>query len=64
VLVVLLEAAQDGVGDLAVHLDVAFAGKGVGVGCFGGAGIGEMGVMRVCGAKGAGVAEQAAGRCR
>ena len=24
----LLEAAQDGIGDLAIHLDVAFAGKG------------------------------------
>ena len=30
-LLVLLEAAQDGIGDLAVHLDVAFAGKGEGV---------------------------------
>jgi hypothetical protein len=28
-LLALLEAAQDGVGDLAVHLDVAFAGEGV-----------------------------------
>jgi hypothetical protein len=61
----LLEAAQDGVGELAVHLDVAFPGKGVGVGRFGVDRIGEMGgmgimgVMRVCGAKGAGVAEQA-----
>ena len=29
---VLLEAAQHGIGELAVHLDVAFPGKGVGVG--------------------------------
>ena len=28
-LLVLLEAAQDGIGELAVHLDVAFAGEGV-----------------------------------
>ena len=30
-LIALLETAQDGVGELAVHLDMAFAGKGEGV---------------------------------
>ena len=62
----LLEAAQDGIGDLAVHLDMAFAGKGEGVrgGSRGGGGemgiMGIMGVMSVGGANRAGVAEQAA----
>jgi hypothetical protein len=62
-LLILLEAAQDGIGDLAVHFDVPVAGKGEGVGRFGGAGAGEMGimgVMRVRRANRAGVAEQAA----
>ena len=65
-LLILLEAAQDGIGDLAVHLDAPCAGKGEGVRRFGGAGAGEMGVMgimgvmRVCRANRAGVAEQAA----
>ena len=63
---ILLEAAQDGIGDLAVHLDAPCAGKGEGVGRFGGAGAGEMGVMGIMGvmrvrrANRAGVAEQAA----
>jgi hypothetical protein len=35
-LLVLLEAAQDGVGDLAVHLDVPFPGRCEGVRRFGG----------------------------
>ena len=48
-LLVLLEAAQDGIGELAVHLDVAFAGKGVS----------DVGA-RVRLPAGAGVAEQAA----
>jgi hypothetical protein len=49
-----------------VQLDLAFAGKGEGVGRFGGAGAGEMGVMgimgvmRVGGANRGGVVEQAA----
>ena len=38
----LLEAAQDGIGDLAIHLDVPFAGKGEGVGGGGGAGVAEQ----------------------
>ena len=65
-LLILLEAAQDGVGDLAIHLDVPVAGKGEGVGRFGGAGAGEMGVMGIMGvmrvrrADRAGAAEQAA----
>ena len=65
-LLILLEAAQDGVGDLAIHLDVPVAGKGEGVGRFGGAGAGEMGVMGIMGvmrvrrANRAAVAEQAA----
>jgi hypothetical protein len=65
-LLVLLEAAQDGIGDLAVHFDVPVAGKGEGVGRFGGAGAGEMGVMGIMGvmrvrrANRAGVAERAA----
>ena len=41
-LLVLLEAAQDGIGDLAVHLDVAFAGKGEGVRRSGRAGVAEQ----------------------
>ena len=41
-LLALLEAAQDGIGDLAVHLDVAFAGEGEGVGGGGGAGVAEQ----------------------
>src|ERR1017187_7321392 len=58
--------AQDGIGDLAVHLDVAFAGKGEGVrgGSRGGGGemgiMGIMGIMSVGGANRAGVAKQAA----
>ncbi len=39
---VLLEAAQDGIGELPVHLDVAFAGKRVGVGGLGRAGVAEQ----------------------
>jgi hypothetical protein len=41
-LLVLLEAAQDGVGEFAVHLDVAFAGQGEGVAGFGRAGVAEQ----------------------
>jgi hypothetical protein len=65
-LLVLLEATQHGIGDLGVHLDVAFAGKGEGVRRFGGAGAGEMGVMGIMGVmrvrrvNRGGVAEQAA----
>jgi hypothetical protein len=64
-----LGAAQDGIGDLVVHLDAPCAGKGEGVRRFGGAGAGEMGVMGIMGVMGvmrvrrgnrAGVAEQAA----
>jgi hypothetical protein len=60
------DAAQGGVGDLAVHLDMAFAGKGEGVRGGSRAGAGEMGIMEimgvmsVSGANWAGVAEQAA----
>ena len=65
-LLILLEAAQDCIGDLVVHLDAPCAGKGEGVRRFGGAGAGEMGVMGIMGvmrvrrANRAGVAEQAA----
>src|ERR1035437_3959495 len=65
-LLVLLEAAQDCIGDLVVHPDAPVAGKGEGVRRFGGAGAGEMGVMGIMGvmrvrrANRAGVAEQAA----
>ena len=38
----LLETAQDGIGDLAVHLDVALAGKGEGVRRSGWAGVAEQ----------------------
>jgi hypothetical protein len=46
---VLLKAAQDGIGDLAVHLHVAFEGKGEGVRRFGWGVVGEMGVMGIMG---------------
>ena len=36
------ETAQDGIGELAVHLDVAFAGQRVPVGCLGGASVAEQ----------------------
>jgi hypothetical protein len=39
---VLLEPAQDGIGKLAVHLDMAFAGQGEGVGGAGGTGVAEQ----------------------
>jgi hypothetical protein len=41
-LLVLLEAAQDGIGDLAVHLDVPFLGKGEGIRRGGRAGVTEQ----------------------
>jgi hypothetical protein len=41
-LLALLEAAQHGIGDLAVHLDVTFAGEGEGVSGGGGAGVAEQ----------------------
>jgi len=62
-LIAFLEAAHDGVGDLAVHLDMAFAGKGEGVRGGSRAGAREMGIMEVMSVGGpdrAGVAEQAA----
>ncbi len=43
----LLEPAQHGIGDLAVHLDVAFSGKGEGVRRFGRAGIAEQAAKNV-----------------
>src|ERR1035437_6447371 len=48
-LLVLLEAAQDGIGYLAVHRDVQFSGKGEGVGRLGRDDVGEMGVMGIMG---------------
>ena len=38
---VLLEAAQDGIGEFAVHFDMTFAGKGVGIGGPGRAAVAE-----------------------
>ena len=38
----LLESAQDGIRDLAIHLDVAFPGKSKGIGGFGRAGVAEQ----------------------
>src|SRR5450759_4309067 len=42
-----LEAAQDGIGELAVHLDVAFAGKDVGIGSLGRSGVTEQAAENV-----------------
>ena len=41
-LLALLEAAQDGIGDLAVRLDVPFPGEGEGVWRFGGSGVAQQ----------------------
>jgi hypothetical protein len=38
----LLETAQDGISEFAVHLDVAFAGKGIGVALSRRAGVAEQ----------------------